>query len=216
MVLVIQGKKEKVDKRDLDKEIRLEKLKQKNLKNLQKAKSSKSKSKIRIGYRPSLSSNLVRQFGGGNSQGSQQRVKAGPGRPAGPASYKHRSPFNGQPISATEYYKQIREFRRRQIQQAQISQNQQVQQLSKKGIPPSVAQQVIQQRVQQVSQPQNQLTQEQIRQLQVQRLMEQQNQNTSSAVRPIWRRQSVVRFETDIFGNRRPILQGNDPRSFWN
>ena len=58
-----------------------------------------------IKYKRNLPSNLQRTFGGAfggaTTQGTNKRVKEGPGRPRG--DFKHRSPFNGQPIPATEY-----------------------------------------------------------------------------------------------------------------
>lgn len=168
-----------------------------------------------VKFKPQLSKNLLSYAnaftGGSNSQG---RTQSGPGRPKG--VMKWRSPFTGKPIPAPEYYKQVRAYRRIQEQKAEQSQAQQLQALAKKGMSPQQVA-MIQLRQQQMVQQQN-IPQMQSQQVQQVSQMPEQMQNVqpSGAVRPIWRRQSVVAYETDVMGNRRPILRGNDPRSFWN
>jgi len=172
-----------------------------------------------VKYRPKLSSSLL-NIGAGFAGGTQQRVKEGPGRPVG--DYKHRSPFTGKPIPATQYYKEIKDYRRQQMQRANQVDQQAIQQLAKRGIPPEQAKQIIDQRQLQsvgVQQPMSDF-----QRLQMLQQMQQQNRpipqqlpNTypSQAVRPIWRRQSVVRKDWGLFGQK-VVVQGNDPRSFWN
>jgi hypothetical protein len=152
------------------------------------------------------------------SSGGSRRVQAGPGRPAG--VMKWRSPFNGQPIPATEYYKQVRAFRRLQTQKAEQVELQRQVQFARQGVQPRQIPNVIQERMRQQflqqqmqrqmpqqvpnqmrPQVQSQLTPEQIRILEAQR---------GTAVRPIWRRQPVIGQEngkTKIYGV---------PQSFWN
>lgn len=98
-------------------------------------------------YSPKLSSNLMRQFTASANPSSGGRTQAGPGRPRG--VLKHRSPFNGQPIPATEFYKQMRAFRRQQSQTADQIQTQRQAQFARQGVPPSQIQQAVQQRMQQ-------------------------------------------------------------------
>jgi hypothetical protein len=82
------------------------------------------------------------------------------GRPAG--VMKHQSPFNGQPISATEFYKQMRAFRRVQAQQAEKVQAVRQAQFAKQGVPPQQIQQVIMQRqMQQAQMAKQQMPQQQ-------------------------------------------------------
>lgn len=160
-----------------------------------------------VRYKKQLSTNLLKQFSGGSQSQGTKNV----GRPKG--SLKWKDPRTGQPVPATIYYKIIRDLNRQAKNQAQYSQIQQVQQLAKRGIPPQVAQQVVQQRVnpiqqmQQVPQVQQnvpmqqQLTPEQIRILQLQR---------GTAPRQIWRRQPKIGQEggvTKVYGV---------PQSFWN
>lgn len=169
-----------------------------------------------VKYSPKLSKTLLgyaNAFTGGQS--SSQRVQVGPGRPK--MVYKHRSPFTGKPIDAPSYYKEVRAFRRLQEQRASGVQQQQLQQLAKRGVSPSQAQ-IIQQRMMQqrlLDANQNQMNQQQSNQVQMQqsRLPPPQVQ---TSIRPIWRRQNVVRTERDAFGNVKEILSGNDPRNFWN
>jgi hypothetical protein len=174
-------------------------------------------------YKPSLSKNLTRQFSGvfGGSNSNSTSKDNPVGRPRG--DFKHRSPFNGQPIPATVFYKQMREFRRQQVQRANVVDQQAVQELAKRGIPPSQAQQIVDTRqLQSVGvQPQvpQQVIENQMRQRfiqQFQRPNQNQMQSVSNAVRPIWRRQNMVRVERDAFGNVKQINSGNDPRNFWN
>ena len=187
-----------------------------------------------VNYRPSLSSNLMRTYGGmgGTRQsGSQQRVKEGPGRPRG--DYKHRDPQTGQRIPATLFYKRMKEVKRQAEQLARLRDIQAVQEMSKRGIPPSQAKQIVdarqlqsvgvQPQIQQVQmQPQRiptQITPEMQRQLFIQQLQRQQPQQQgvpSQTVRPIWRRQNTQRYERDIFGDVKVVQGGNDPKNFWN
>lgn len=170
-----------------------------------------------IGYRKSLSSNLMRQFGG-QSQSQQSRSV---GRPRG--SLKHRDPRTGQPIPATLYYKIIRDLNRQRTQQAELQaqkiDSQQIQQLSKRGIPPEQAKQIVNLRQMQSVMPQQnnqQMPEELRRQIAMQQQIEKLNQQQpSSAVRPIWRRQNIIRYERDAFGRTKPILSGNNPANFW-
>ena len=183
-----------------------------------------------VKYRPRLSASLL-NIGAGFSSGgrvksSQRRVKEGPGRPRG--DFKHRDPQTGQPIPATVYYKRVKELRRQQQQQAQqISQQvdaQQLQQLAKRGIPPEQAKQIIDQRQLQSVGVQPQMSEFQRQQLILQQLRQQQMQTPSQqafnrpsqAVIPIWRRQNVIRYERDIFGNVKAVEGGNNPKNFWN
>lgn len=181
--------------------------------------SNKSFKGITKAYKPTkkLSATLLAY---GSSGGSSRNVQSGPGRPKG--VMKWRSPFNGQPVPATEYYKQVRAFRRLQTQKAEQVELQRQAQFARQGVQPRqiqntvqerMKQQFLQQRIQQqmsqqvpnqmrpqVQQP-NQLTPEQIRILEAQR---------GTAVRPIWRRQPVIGQEggkTKIYGV---------PQSFWN
>lgn len=155
-------------------------------------------------YRKNLSGSLL-GFGnafGGNTKSQKQGTRP-VGRPAGPASYKHRSPFNNQPIPATEYYKQMRLARRlRQQRESQIQQN------TPRQYPQRVITSQQGQPIQQVQQKEEQqLTKEQLTQMEVQRQI--QNQQ-STAVRPIWRRRPVIGQEagqTKVYGI---------PQSFWN
>jgi len=244
MVKVIKGASKKANKSDIDKQIKLEKLRAKNIKNRTKIKR---KPKIKIGYRPSLSSNLQRTFGGvfggqTRQSGSKQRVKEGPGRPRG--DFKHRSPFTGQPIPATVFYKQIKEFRRLQEQRANQVDQQQVQQLAKRGIPPQQAKQIVDVRqlrnvgiqpqiqngvvpyqVQQIPQPiPPQLSPEMQRQIfiqqQLQQLQTQQNQRPNPFASQV--PSNLPRYgkrgqfiEGDAFGKPR-IKTFGDGKSFWN
>lgn len=194
------------------------------------------------GYSTTLSKNLVQQFGGafGGQRVNVQKGKTGPGRPRG--EFKHRSPFNGQPLPATEYYKQVREFRRVQQQTANQIDSQQIQNLARRGIPPQQAQQIINnQQLRSVGinpQPQPpQLTPEQIQflkrsqppQFQRPRFVPQPNiqrqpvplQRLPNGTvvpqgNPIWRwRRGTVDTEVDLMGNRRQVLRGS-PQSFFN
>lgn len=187
-----------------------------------------------VSYRKPLSSNLMRTFGGGTpSQSSQHRVKEGPGRPRG--DYKHRDPQTGQPIPATVFYKRIKELRRQAEQAARIRDVQAIQELGKRGIPPSQAQQIVDTRQlqsigvqpqQQVIQPQkipSQLPPEVQKQLFIQQLRGQQSQGQltpeqirilqmqrGTSVRPIWRRNPVIGEERGV-----KKIYGV-PQSFWN
>jgi len=178
-----------------------------------------------FGYSKKLSSSLLNIGAGGRPQG--QRVKEGPGRPRG--DFKHRDPYTGKPIPATLFYKRIKDFRRDQQQKAQQVDQQVVQQLAKRGIPPEQAKQIVDTRqLQSVGvQPQVQngvvpMSPEMQRQLMLQAQMQnqprpiQQSNYPSQAVRPIWRRQNMIRVETDMLGNKKEVLSGNDPRNFWN
>jgi hypothetical protein len=154
-------------------------------------------------YSKKLSESLL-SYGSGLTGGQQYQKKAGPGRPAN--VYKWRSPFTGRPITAPQYYKEVRAFRRIQEQRAEQAQAQQIKQMAQRGVNP---QQLAQMQVQrQIQQPMPQ----QIRPLPAQ-LMQQPQTN---AVRPIWNTQITYGEETDIMGNRRQVIRGNDARSFWN
>ena len=179
-----------------------------------------------IKYRKKLSSNLMNQFTGGSKRnGTQQRVKEGPGRPRG--DYKHRDPQTGQPIPATIYYKRIKELKRQAEQAARLRDIQAIQEMGKRGIPPEQSKQIIDTRqLQSVGvqsqvqiQPQRispQISPEMQRRIFIQQLQRQQQGVPSQAVRPIWRRQNTQRYERDIFGNVKIIQGGNDPKNFWN
>jgi len=184
------------------------------------------------GTKQRLSSSLLNigaGFAGGTpkTQGTQQRVKEGPGRPRG--DYKHRDPQTGQPIPATLYYKRVKQLKREAQQKAQQVDQQAIQQLSKRGIPPEQAKQVIDTRqLQSVGvQPQypNQMSEfqrqqmilQQIQQQQMPRPMPQQipQRYPSQAVRPIWRnREGRVDTDWGLFG-RKQVVRGV-PQSFWN
>jgi len=192
-----------------------------------------------VGYRKSLSTNLINLYGGGGTRtsSSKRRVKEGPGRPRG--DYKHRDPQTGQPIPATLFYKRIKEVKRQAEQSARLRDIRAVQELSKRGIPPSQAQQIVDsrqlqrvgvqpQQFQQVQmQPQRiptQMSPEMQRQLFIQQLQRQQQPQTQltpeqirvlqmqrgTAVRQIWRRNPVVGRE----GGKLKIY--GTPQSFWN
>jgi hypothetical protein len=103
-----------------------------------------------------------------------------------------------------------------QNQTAEQTQRQQLQQLAKKGIAPNRAE-LIQQRLMQqalLDQSQNQMNQRQMQNMSQQ--VQQLPQEVQTSVRPIWRRQNIVRTERDAFGNIKQIQSGNDPRNFWN
>lgn len=156
-----------------------------------------------VKYSAKLSSSLL-NYGANIGNQPQGRTQSHPGRPAG--VMKWRSPFTGRPIPAPQYYKEVRAFRRIQSQQAEQTQVQQIQQMARKGITPQQVA-IIQLRNQQMQTQTQQMPQQYPQQVQ---------QPPSSAVRPIWRRQAFLSSEPDILGNRRNIILGNDPRSFWN
>lgn len=175
-----------------------------------------SSSAIKKGKPPQKASNYFLKYANafGNQSQQQGRVQSGPGRPKG--VMKWRSPFTGKPIPATLYYKEVRAYRRFQAQKAEQAQAQQLQQMAKRGITPQQAA-MIQMRQQQMVQQNN------IQQMQPQVQMQNQNiqsrvppQQVQTSVRPIWRRQNVIRTERDAFGNVKEIQSGNDPRNFWN
>jgi len=125
-----------------------EKLVRTRLKVKQDARKNRGKTFKKIAntvkYRKTLSSNLHRQFGGafgGRSSSNQSSGDRPVGRPRG--DYKHRSPFDGKPIPATVYYKQLRDFKRMQIQRANQIDQKQVAQLARKGVPPEQAKQIV-------------------------------------------------------------------------
>lgn len=185
-----------------------------------------------VTYRKALSSNLTRTFSGQQRPSTQQRVKAGPGRPAGPASYKHRDPQTGQPIPATLYYKRIKEVRRQAQQAAQLRDLKAIQELGKRGIPPQQAQQIVDSKqlqsvgVQpqqfQQQQAQQQFTPEQLRQMQLQQMQQQQYQQQAQQngqVIPqgtrVWKyRRGVVGEEGGLNGRVQKVY--GVPQSFWN
>lgn len=217
---------------------------QKIVSNIQKAtrkinkasKTSKSKlPKSPVLYRKNLPANLQRQFGGvfGGNQSSSQQGTRPVGRPSG--EFKHRSPFTGKPIPATEYYKQIRAFRRLREQRArQVARQvdtQQVQQLARRGIPPEQAKQIVDQRQLQQVMPQQipqrinpQLPPEVQRRIFIQQQIQQaqqqipQRRNVFASQVPsnlprYGRRGQFI--EGDAFGNPKLKTFG-DETSFWN
>jgi len=217
MVKIVRAAKKKSNKSDIDKQIKLEKLRASNL----KKKLKRPKKKIGISYRKNLSSNLMRQFGG-DGRTSQQQGKRPVGRPRG--EFKHRDPETGQPIPATQFYKRLKEVRRKAQQQSQTEDIRQIQQLAKKGIPPEQAKQIVDRRqLQSVgiqSQPQQQqLTPEQIRQLIIQKQLQEQQKNNVFASKvpsnlPRYGRRGEF-IEGDAFGNPKVKVYG-DEKSFWN
>lgn len=200
---------------------KVEKSASKAIKNISKA----------YGYRKVLSSNLQRQFGGvfgGSNSNPQQQGTRPVGRPSGPASYKHRSPFNGQLIPATEYYKQIRDFRRIQAQRANQVDQKQVSQLANRGIPPEQAKQIVDSRQERiVVQPQRinpNLPPEIQRQLLIQQLRQQYPQQQNERYNPYASQvpRNIPKYgrrgefiEGDAFGKPRIKIFG-DEKSFWN
>ena len=188
------------------------------------------KSKTRSIYKKNLPTNLQRTFGG--VWGGQQQAKTQGDRPVGRprGEYKHRSPFTGQPIPATEYYKQVRDYRRIQQQRAtQIANKvdtQQVQQLAKQGIPPEQAKQIVDtrqirrviQQPQAPQQPQNiqNLPPEIQRQIIQQQMQQRNNPYASQVPRNIPRYGRRGEFiEGDLFGRPKIKIYG-DEKSFWN
>jgi hypothetical protein len=165
--------------------------------------------RVASAYKPTskLSSGLIKQYTQSGS-GSSGAV----GRPKG--VMKHRSPFNGQPIPAPLFYKQMRAYKRLQAQQAdkvqQIKQNQ----YARQGVAPNQIRQVQMQRLQQMRQVQPQFTRQVPQQLrQPQQLQQGQVVNQGT---PVWKwRKGIVDTDVDIMGNRRQIIrQGKE--SFWN
>jgi len=187
-----------------------------------KRSSAFKKATNAYGYRKSLSSNLMRTFGGATggvriSSGSQQQGKRPVGRPRG--EFKHRDPQTGQPIPATVYYKRIKELKRMAQQQAQQRDLQAIQALAKRGIPPEQAKQIVdQQQLQSVGvQPQ------QFQQIQQTKFQNPYNQPNNipqgMPVGPqnqtIWRgRRGVVGKDAGLFGAREVVY--GLPESFWN
>lgn len=153
-------------------------------------------------YNKKLSDTLLNYS---NAFGGQQTQKQSVGRPKG--VMKWISPITKRPVPAQQYYKDLRLFNKLQEQRAAQIQQAKQQELAKRGITPQMLQQMEQAR---------QLREQQVIQQQPQIKQIQQNNYPSNAVRPIWRRYNQVRVETDIMGNKREVLVGNDPRNFWN
>jgi len=83
----------------------------------------------------------------GQQGGGQQRVKAGPGRPAG--VFKHISPITEKRVPATVFYKHRKELRRRLRSQAAQSQIQEQAVMARRGVPPQITRMRQMQRIQQ-------------------------------------------------------------------
>lgn len=186
----------------------------------------------KVTYSRKLSRGLISQYGGvwGGQQVQNQQSQAGPGRPKN--VYKHTSPFTGQPIPATEYYKQMREFRRVQARRAEDLKEQALKQYAQRGVAPSQIQNYNQQvalkrqqaLAQQQQQPQ-QLTPQQLELLRRQQIQQQQiQQNPIQALpngavvnqaTPVWKyRRGVVDTDWTAFG-RKKVIRGT-PGSFFN
>jgi exonuclease VII large subunit len=169
-----------------------------------------------VTIKPQASKNLLGYSNAFNAQtafsgGPQSQSHSGPGRPRN--SLKWRSPFNGQPIAATEYYKQVRAYRRIQTNKAQVQpqNNPQIQQM--------VQNRMMQQNVQQMQPQQNQLPQS-IQPVQSINQNQDINQMPNGIVIPkgtdVWRwRRGIVDTQVDILGNKKQVLRGI-PESFWN
>ena len=186
----------------------------------------------------------MRTYGGVSSgtRKSTQRVKEGPGRPRG--DYKHRDPQTGQPIPATLFYKRIKEVKRQAEQSARLRDIQSVQEMSKRGLPPSQAQQIVdarqlqsvgvqpqqfQPQFQQVQmQPQripNQISPEMQRQLFIQQLQMQrqqpQGQLTPDQIRVLQMQRGTAPRQiwrrNPVIGEERGVKKiYGVPQSFWN
>ena len=182
-----------------------------------------------VKFRPQASRQLLsyaNAFNEGSSTGSQGQSSRGPGRPRG--SLKHRSPFNGAPITAPEFYKQLRAFRRIQSQKADQVELQRQVQFAQRGVAPNRIQNVVEQRMRQqfeMQQMQNQPRQinqvpqrmppQPIQQRPMQQVQMQRGQVVSLGI-PVWKWiRGIVDTQTDIMGNQRQILRGA-PQSFWN
>lgn len=227
----------------LKQEIRLQKYQRKaeqeKLKRIKSIRSQAGRTLKKVAgaykYSPKLSRSLLNIGVGYNgAQPTQQRVKEGPGRPRG--DFKHIDPFTGKPIPATLYYKRVKDFKRIAEQTSRQEDLQAIQQLSKRGIPPEQAKQIIDQRqlqsagVQKVPQQvtQNISNYEKLKQLELiqKQLKQQQNQvrqvpqqlpnsYPSQAVRPIWRnREGRLDYDWGLFG--RKVVRRGVPQSFWN
>jgi hypothetical protein len=181
-----------------------------------------------VSYRKELSSNLMKQFTGGSE-------KTNPvGRPRG--SLKWRSPFTGKPIPATEYYKEVRQFKKIQLQRAEQNAQRRMQEMARQGIP----QNPIQSQAQPVQVP-NQMRPVQMRPVQMrqirpvqvpmQRQMQRPNRPMPNQMRqvpnqgqrvvvnrstPVWKyRRGDLAQERDAFG-RIKIVERGSPQVFWN
>jgi hypothetical protein len=173
-----------------------------------------------LGGRPTkqVSTNLLRTFSGQQTRQAEQGQRP-VGRPRG--DYKHRDPKTGQPIPATEFYKRVKELRRQAQQKANISQIQQVQELARRGIPPSRATEIVDTRKEQMIQtklqpPQQDYPEEVYAQPMQPQVPVRRNFMGSQVPRNIPRygqRRTFV--EADIFGNPRVKVSG-DETSFWN
>lgn len=163
-------------------------------------------------------SNTLLSYGAGFANPQQSGGYRGPGRPAG--VMKHRSPFTGKPIPAPQFYKEMRAFRRQQSQQADQVQTQQQVRFARQGVAPNQIQQTVEQRMKQQFMMQQMAQQrpmpQQFQQVPQQFRLQPPQGVPSNAVRPIWRRYNMPRYERDIFGNPKVVQGGNDPRNFWN
>lgn len=156
------------------------------------------------GYKSKLSNTLLGYSNAFNNNQSQNTSSSGPGRPK--LVYKHISPISGQPVPAPQYYKDVRLFRKLQMQKAnQVEQLKQMQ-YARQGVPPE--------RIQQVQQMQ------QVRQVPIQQNMQVQNQPLQNGQviprgTPVWKwRRGVVGEEGGLFGKRQLIY--GTPESFFN
>jgi len=132
-------------------------------------------------------------------EGRRQKVKAGPGRPAG--VYKHISPLTGKRVPATTYYSHRKEARRRLRTQAQQSQIREQAMMARRGVPPQVTRMRQMQRIQQPQfPPQIQQVQQYPKQIPIQQT-------------PLQRPQQY-RVVTDIMTGRR-IIKPIPPRERW-
>jgi hypothetical protein len=183
-----------------------------------------------VSYRKELSSNLMKSFTGGSNKSS-----APVGRPRG--SLKWRSPFTGKPVPATEYYKEVRQFKKIQIQRAEQNAQRRMQEMARQGIP----QNPVQSQAQPVQVP-NQVTQmqrpvqvrpvqmRQIRPVQMRGQMQRPNRPMPNQMQvpnqgqrvvvnrstPVWKyRRGDLAQEKNAFG-RIKIVERGSPQGFWN
>ena len=175
--------------------------------NKQKAKSGnivKKLSKV-VGYKKELASNLTKDFMSQSQSGGTKRV----GRPQGYRT--HTSPFSGKPIPATQFYKEMRLFRRQQQVLGERINEQRLQNAARQGVTPQQLQQINMQR---------QMMQQQIQQ-NPNMQMPQNNQNVP--IRPqiqnqsIWNRRNQppqVMRDWDLFGTK--IVERGSVHAMWN
>lgn len=179
-----------------------------------------------VRYSKKLSNRLLsyaNAFGGSNAQ----KIHQGAGRPRG--SLKWRSPFNGQPIPATEYYKQVRMYRNIQAQKAGQVERQRISQFANKGIPPNQIQKNVMQtmmnnynQMRMNQQTQVPVNQNQIQQMQNPEMNQMQNQVqmiNGKQIIPrgtnVWKwRRGEVGTEGGLFGKTTKIY--GLPESFFN